>query len=217
MLSFKNFLIESFVIEGASRSISRIQKDSEDRNVGVITASRGDLSTEENNKRNKSLEKDIRGHGYGFVHVKGRYVENHGTSEARPVDERSYMVMGKKGDDKGELLGHLKDLGKKYNQDSILHKGFGEKKATLHGTSSGEHAYPGMDKTADVGEFHPNRVPEFHSVLKGKGYSSNQKQKTVNGSKQTAPTRKTFAFEESECGVGDTLVEELTFTVGCGY
>lgn len=145
----------------------------------MISASRGDLPSSENKERNKSLEKDIRGAGYGFVHVRGRYIENYGKKDQRePSDEHSYMVIGKKGDDAGHLKGTLTKLGSKYNQDSVLHKSHNETNAKLHGTN--ETGYPGKDKSVDVGEFHPSRAGEFHSLLKGKG--------------------KTFTFEEYEFG-----------------
>ena len=44
--------------------------------------------------------------GYGFI-----------DAEARHGDEKSLLVVGKKGEDGGTLLGHLKHLGGKYGQD----------------------------------------------------------------------------------------------------
>ena len=124
-------------------SLSRVHAHTQGRNIGMITAHRGENSKEENEKRNGELEKKIRGAGYGFVKVKGRYIENHGTENARPVDEHSYLVVGNHGDDKGHLLHFLKKQGEHYGQDSILHKAH------------------------DVGKFHPNRAGEFHTVMKG--------------------------------------------------
>lgn len=164
--------------EAANRSLARIHQHVQDRNIGIITAHRGGNATPEdrarNNKRNAELANDIHKAGYGYVHVRGRYIENHGTENARHVDEHSYMVIGKKGDDKGALKNFLTKHGEKYEQDSILHKPHNSSKATLHGTKEG--AWPGKGKTHEVGEFHPNRAGEFHSVMKGRG--------------------KTFAFEE---------------------
>jgi hypothetical protein len=158
MQNFKTFINEA--------SLSRVLSHTQDRNIGMITAHRGENTPEENAARNKELEGSIRKSGYGFIKVKGRYVEGHGTPEARHVDEHSYLVVGKKGDDNGHLLGFLKKHGEKYGQDSVLHKKHDEEHAALHGTKEG--GFPGKGKTQSVGTFHPNRAGEFHTAMKGK-------------------------------------------------
>ena len=158
MKSFKTVINES--------SLGRVHQHTKNSNLGMITAFRNssEHSPEENKARNAELASDIRKHGLGFVHVKGRYVENHGTANAKPVDEHSYLVVGKKGNDNGHLLGVLKKLGKKYNQDSILHKPHDSEHASLHGTNS--TGYPGLGKAESVGKWHPNRAGEFHTVMR---------------------------------------------------
>lgn len=146
-------------------SLSRVHTHTQGRNIGMITAHRGENTKEENDRRNKELEKNIRAAGHGFVKVKGRYIENHGTENAHPVDEHSYLVIGKKGDDKGHLLNFLKKQGEHHEQDSILHKAHDEENAKLHGTKEG--GWPGKGETHDVGKFHPNRAGEFHTAMKG--------------------------------------------------
>lgn len=158
MKTYKEILNES--------NLARVNQHIQDRNVGMITAHRGDSSPEENKRNNKELEKSIRSAGHGFVRVKGRYVENYGKPDARNVDEKSYLVIGKKGDDQGALKDFLVKHGQKYNQDSILHKAHNEETAKLHGTSEG--GWPGAGNVEDVGKFHPGRAGEFHSVLRGK-------------------------------------------------
>lgn len=186
MQSFQNFILNE-------RSLNRVIDHTHGRNIGMITAHRGEHTAEENHKRNKELEHDIRKAGHGFIHVKGRYVENHGTPQAKHVDEHSYMVIGKKGDDGGHLKSFLKKHGEKYGQDSVLHKGHDEEHATLHGTKEG--GWPGHGKTHNVGKFHPNRAGEFHSVMRGKG-------------------NRTFAFNESEIPLH---VEEIQFLNPVGF
>lgn len=146
-------------------SLGRVYQHTKDRNIGMITAHRAENTAEENKKRNQELEHHIRKAGYGFVKVKGRYVENHGTPQAKNVDEHSYLVVGKKGDDKGELKNFLLKHGEKHGQDSVLHKAAGESTAKLHGTREG--GWPGKGKTHDVGNFHPDRAGEFHTAMKG--------------------------------------------------
>jgi hypothetical protein len=147
-------------------SFARVQKHTQERNIGMISASRGHLTPKENNARHSQLKADIRKAGYGHIAVKGRYIENHGTPQAKHVDEKALMVVGKKGHDGGQLLGHLKHLGAKYDQDSILHKPHNSATASLHGTN--ETGYPGKDKSVEVGSYHANRAGEFHSLLKNR-------------------------------------------------
>jgi len=147
-------------------SFGRVYQHTQNRNIGLISASRGHLSPEENNKRHEALKSDIRKAGFGFVPVKGRYVENFGTEHAKNVDEKSLLVIGKEGHDNGHLLGFLKNHGEKYEQDSVLHKSHNSKNAMLHGTN--ESGWPGKGQTHDVGSWHPNRAGEFHSLIKGK-------------------------------------------------
>lgn len=172
-MSEKTF--HQFMSEAASKSLSRIHQHAQGRNIGMISAHRGENTAQENKTRSKELEGHIRKAGYGFVKVKGRYIENHGTPHARAVDEHSYLVIGKKGHDKGHLKGFLKKHGEKYGQDSVLHKAHDEEHAHLHGTREG--GFPGKGKAHNVGKFHPNRAGEFHTKMKGK---------------------RTFAFEEVE-------------------
>jgi hypothetical protein len=148
--------------------LSRILQHTKDRNIGTITAHRGNLSAEENNKRNNLLKADIKANGFGYKHVKGKYIENYGKEDANPVEEKSFLVIGKKGHDKDRLKDFLTKHGEKYDQDSVLHKSHDSDEAHLIGTGSG---YPEKGKTASVGKFHPDKVAEFHSTHKGKNYA----------------------------------------------
>lgn len=146
-------------------SLARVYAHTRDRSIGMISAARGENTSQENKAKTKELEGHIKNAGYGYIKVKGRYVENYGKPDAKNVDEHSFLVMGKKGDDKGELKGFLKKHGENYNQDSILHKAHNEETAKLHGTKEG--GFPGKDQEHDVGKFHPNRTGEFHTAMKG--------------------------------------------------
>lgn len=93
--------------------------------IGMISAWRDDLTSEENRQRHLALKSDVRKAGYGFI-------------EGRHVDETSLLVVGKSGDDGGALLGQLKYLGKKYCQDLILDRPYNSEKASLHRTNETE-------------------------------------------------------------------------------
>ena len=138
-------------------SFTRVHQHTRNRNIGMILASRDDLTSEENRQRHTALKSDVRKAGYGFIDVKGSN-----------VDEKSLLVVGKIGDDEGHLLGHLKHLATKYNQDSILHKPHDLEKTLLHGTN--ETGYPGKDKHIEVGSWHTNRTAEFHSLMTNRSH-----------------------------------------------
>ena len=182
MKSFKEYITEA--------SLGRLHQHMQGRNIGILSAHRGNLSHEENTKRHAQLKKDVRDAGYGYVNVHGHYTENKGTPQERKVKEHSIVVIGKKGDDNGHLKGFLKKHGEKYNQDSILHKSHDSDEAHLIGTSHssdwlkhGEHM--------SVGKFHPNKAGEFHSKLRNK--------------------TKTFQFEDEEKTDIDVL-EDVNLT-----
>lgn len=163
MKTFNEYLTET------GGGLSRVLQHTKERNIGMITAHRGSHTPEENKERNEQLKADISKHGYGYKHVKGTYVENYGKPDAKPVEEHSFLVIGKKGHDSGALKGFLKKHGAKYDQDSVLHKSHDNENAHLVGTN--ETGYPGKDKEESVGKFHPDKASEFYSKMKGKNYT----------------------------------------------
>lgn len=159
MESFKEFLTET--------SLSRVMHHTKNTELGTISASRGGNTPAENNKNNKSMEKELRDLGHSVIHVRGSYKENIGTPQEKLVQEHSYIVLAKKGSPRGELLEHLKFLGNKYHQDAILHKHSDEPDAFVHGTKKGGKE-PGYGEAINVGTFHPNKPNPFgETLLKG--------------------------------------------------
>ena len=84
-------------------------------------------------------------------------------------------MFGEDGDDVGSLKGFLKDVGSKYNQDSVLYKQYDNKNAYLIGTSGEDEegnriSYPGIGKEVSVGRFKPMRIGEFYSKMKGRTF-----------------------------------------------
>ncbi len=144
-------------------SLARVHAHVNNRPFGIISAERGERTAQENKAKHSELKAAIRAHGLGFIEMKGRYIENHGTEQARPVDERSLMVIG---NDPEHVKGFLKKHGSLYNQDSVLFKHPSNSYAELIGTKEG--AWPGLHVHHPVGEWKPNKAPEFHSVMKGR-------------------------------------------------
>ena len=139
---------------------SRLNTHMNERNTGLISASRGEHTEEENKAARARLEHDIKKAGFGYKAVRGRYIENADSKDKdkppRKVDEHSFLVLAKKkGDDSGELKGFLKSHGEKYKQDSIIHRQHGthgDSTAVVHHTDGSGESYP-------IGDWHPNRTP----------------------------------------------------------
>jgi hypothetical protein len=134
------------------------------KNWGVVTASRGELTSAENKQRNKELENDIRKLGYGFIHIDGMWQEcRQPNTEYKdcpedmkvPTQEKSYFIPNIPKD-------VIVNLGKKYQQDSVLFadeetKAKGE--ATFIDSKSGE--------SFNIGKFSPGKIAQGYSKLKG--------------------------------------------------
>jgi hypothetical protein len=138
--SLKN-MIKLFSRVDLEASFTRVQQHTQNRSIGLISASPDNLAC---------LKNDVRKAGSGFI-------------EARNVDETLLLVIGKMRDDGGQLLGHLKHLGEKYGQDWILHKPHNSEKVSLH-----ETGIPGKGEHIEIGSWHPNKIQEFHSFIKNR-------------------------------------------------
>jgi hypothetical protein len=130
----------------------------------VITASRGENSPAENAKRNKDLENDLRKMGLGFVHADGMWRECKNQSieykdcpeELKVPSEEKVLFIPNIPKDKAV------ELGKKYQQDSVLYadeetKSKGE--ATFIDSKSGEEF--------NIGKFTPGKVAQGYTKMKG--------------------------------------------------
>ncbi len=165
-----------FVAEAASRSLSRLHGHLQAGHmVGFISASRGNLSPAENNKRTKELHKSLKGHGFTPVPVKGEYIEDH-NGEKKKVKEKTFMIHS------GQLYGHaenptnahretlrtLKTLGAQHDQDTVLtvSKKHG---SVFHGTGKSDWVPKG--KRARIGGAGiSTNVGDFNTRLKGKKF-----------------------------------------------
>lgn len=162
MESFKSFIAET--------SLSRIHQHLQNRNIGIISAMRSDRSAEENNKHQQELQKSLKDSGFGHIPVHGGYIENLGKPGETHVHEKSFIVVGDKGNDKGRLKNFLKAHGEKHNQDSIIHKAHNENEIKLHGLK--DNVYPGKNTEHDLGTFHPNKLAEYYTQLRSSSKNS---------------------------------------------
>lgn len=170
-------------------SMSRIYSQNKDKNFGTITAWRKDPTNKnqdaDNAKNNKKLKSMIHTAGFGVVSLHGRYAESDGNGNESHVKEHSFGVIGKAGDDGGDLLKHLKGWGRAFGQDSILHKAHDTDEAYLHATNEKSWIKDEPEGKFKVGKFTPNVTnPNGDSSLKGHSfaYLNDNKPKNSDGS-----------------------------------
>ena len=106
------------------------------------------LATELNRAR---IQKKIQ----SYFMVDGTWVYKDGTK----VKDDSYFVIGNK-EDKGELLNIVSELGKKYNQESILYRPAKTNVAVL--------VDMGDNSVIRLGPIQANRVSDIYSRLRGR-------------------------------------------------
>jgi hypothetical protein len=146
-------------------SLGRVyQHVTADRNVkswGMITAYRSSNTPKKNKELNKELGIHLRNKDLGFFKVEGRWRECQDVNvkyadcpDDKLVDsiETTYFVPNISMD-----LVH--ELGKKYDQDSVLYGGSETKGNAFLIFRDGSHD--------DVGKFHPNTIQQAYSKMKG--------------------------------------------------
>jgi hypothetical protein len=166
-------LYESVMINESS--LSRLLTHNNDHDCGVISASRKESVGKDNSERRKSLKRDILSHDYDVTDVMGKYEET--VNDKKIVVSEDSMFVVDNGD-VGELEETLKELGEKYDQESvlILPRGSMTKnaKSYLVGTSKRPGVFPeygeklefSSAKLGKVGEFgatHVNKKPFYMS------------------------------------------------------
>lgn len=110
-------------------SLSRLKRNRDDYDSGILTAYRGGNTNRENRLRNKNLLKSLRDKGYGVTKVGGMYQED-GMDE--PAQERSFFVTNR--NNSRRFKKDLMDLGNEYEQDSILYSPKGSKSKLIRTT-----------------------------------------------------------------------------------
>jgi hypothetical protein len=134
--------------------------DKKEPSWGIVTAHRTTFSKKENEARNKQLEKDVRGMGYGFFKMEGHWRECQDTNvsyqdcppeKLKDATETPLFIPGIKED-------QIKKLCKKYDQDSVIYGDTKEDQAKLIFRNGNE------DK---IGKFHPNKIAQAYSKIKG--------------------------------------------------
>lgn len=175
MKSFEEYINES--------SLSRLKSKIDSFATGAITAYRGEFNKKQNQQRNKKLLALLMRKDYQVTTVKGSYIEDYGTDTAKEVGETSFFVVNPKdGDDGGKLEKDLINLGKDFDQDSILSIQY-KKSAVLIGTNNSE--FPSMGKRVAVGSAGYGKSGEFFSRINGRAFNFSENEHiaptTING------------------------------------
>lgn len=149
-------------------SLSRIHSKISSGVAGTITAYRSEFDKRENQQRNRSLLAKLTQKGYSITAVKGSYIENFGTDDAKEVSEHSYMVAPRDDRTAAALEADLIALGQEFDQDSVLLIKDG--KGELVGTSKRENAWPNFGSREPVGGFKGGKAAEFMSRVNNRSY-----------------------------------------------
>lgn len=156
-------------------SLSRIWAQTKKHDFGTITAFRsardcgkGEKYTKaENLKRNTSLVAKLRSRGYGVTKIKGSYIENFGSPNAKEVGENSFFVVDLK--DSGNLKKDLMSFGEEFEQDSIIF-GKADQAGILIGTNKCPEGYPGYHREVSQGGAIFAKTGQFMSRVRGRPF-----------------------------------------------
>ncbi len=134
----------------------QLYQNTKNKSFGIITAFRKGNKPEINNKNNEKLEHIIRSWGYGFIVLKGYGNERDKEGNVKQVIEWSFWVNGIT---KEQII----KAGKKFEQDFVLYAG-PDTGGKVTGIDLGDEI------ETDLGEFHPMKIGQFYSKIKGKPF-----------------------------------------------
>lgn len=136
-------------------------------NVGILTATRPQLTPSENAARNSELRHEIRLNGFGYLNIRGRYIENYGTARAKLNEEHGFLIFGN-ADDSGNLKGFLRKYGRKFEQDAVIHKGY-YCDAHLHALKNLTDLGFADGQSRSLDHFYPDRIASYYTLMMRRG------------------------------------------------
>lgn len=129
-----------------------------DKGFFMISAFRGNYSWEQNMRRHKNLQADLRSAGLGFIEVWGMWVEAKGTPEERTVKELSLFVPYKITFSDEEFFEIATDLMVEYEQDAIVYRGPNDDEIRILDNDQGD--------VYTLGSFQPDKIADIFSRIK---------------------------------------------------
>lgn len=178
-------------------SLSRVHQHVAEHDCAIITTFRNDPSdhtkcTHEespasyqsdktkkldiNKLNNRDLKATLLKLGFGVTAVDGTFVENFDTPKALEVKEDSLFVVNLSDDP--SFYDKIKELGKKYCQDSVLIVPQGGKDVRLYGTNNSD--FPGLDQEVSVGDMKYGRSGEFMTKVGNRPITTNENLQTYS-------------------------------------
>jgi len=179
-------------------SLSRIRQHVEQHDCAIITAFRNNPSEHDscvhddkapsihqdqnlkpiniNKLNNRDLKATLLKLGYGVTAVDGTFVENFSTPKAVEVKEDSLFVVNLT--DNPLFYNQIKNLGKKYCQDSVLIVPQGGKDVKLYGTNNSQ--FPGLDGEVSIGNFVYGKSAEIMTKVNNRPISTKEGLETYN-------------------------------------
>ncbi len=128
------------------KSLSRLVDYINQYDCGSITAYRRGYTHIENLQRDRSLLAKLAAMTYGITIVKGTYIENILSDNAKAVGEYLFFVVDVR--KRKNLIKMLCDLGEEFEQDSILYIPEGGEKSYLIGTNI--NSFPGCGECKEL-------------------------------------------------------------------
>lgn len=125
-------------------------------NIGIITAFRHDATPQANRADNGVLRAAIHGR-FGYLKVRARLTVGDGS-----VEEESLLVIGAACNDSGNLLGFLRQEGRRFGQGRFVFKPYNDQYAYLQYTAD---AFSAGRKKHALGPWHPNKIATYHLSL----------------------------------------------------
>jgi len=166
--SYSLDMIREQIVES---SLSRIWRDFQENEFGMITAWR--VGNTDNRRNLSKLKSAVRAAGYGYVRIDGVGQEPDENGKMRSVKEPSLLVKNvKKGGgplvDSKKFEKFMYSLGKRYKQWGIVlsHPDKGTRLIQL--TDNGKPISPKVD--SKMSKFSPMKTAQFFSSLKGKPF-----------------------------------------------
>lgn len=104
-------------------SLGRFKQHYDNGNlIAFISGCRAEFTPQQCRQNGKEIGQALRKAGFGFTHVKGGFIENYNTEDAKAVEEATFAIFAPI-EREEELRKLLTSLAKKYNQDSFLFVG----------------------------------------------------------------------------------------------
>jgi hypothetical protein len=131
--------------------------------AAIMSASRDKYNFRENRARNIELLKKLSNRGYQITDLKGIYIENYGTDDAKKVLEDSYLIVNI--NKYSKFSDYIINLGEEYDQDCVMLITHGGNRGYLYGTNGA--TFPGLGNTEELGRLKVASDGEFYSKKSG--------------------------------------------------